>query len=285
MTFELRQILSGTGGAVATRELHAAGLTRSRIAAGVRSGRLIRARQGWYMAPGIHPQLVQAVRVGGRLSCRTALDLLGIWVIGDSRIHVVVDGNACQLRSPRDAQRRIADRDAAVIHWRDSRETSRLMVDPVSALEDLCSCAVPAHVVASADSLLHQRPQFRNAIVALARRMPSAYREALLAADGVCESGTETLFWLAFRELAPRRQLHIAGVGDVDFLFGERLVVEVDGEQFHTDPLSFENDRRRDARLSALGFRVLRFSYRQVTERWPEVDAAVRAAVARADHL
>ena len=158
------------------------------------------------------------------------------------------------------------------------------MVDPISALEDLRSCAVPAHVAASADSLLRQHPGHRNAIASLAGRMPSDYRRALLTADGVCESGTETIFWLAFRNLAPRRQAHIAGVGDVDFLFGERLVVEVDGELYHTDPLSFENDRRRDAVLSALGYRVLRFSYHQIMERWPEVEAAVRAALARGDH-
>ncbi|MDP9027822.1 MAG: endonuclease domain-containing protein [Actinomycetota bacterium] len=105
----------------------------------------------------------------------------------------------------------------------------------------------------------------------------------MLDADGICESGIETLFWLHFRHLSPRRQVHIEGVGYVDFLFGNRLVVEVDGEHFHTDPLAFETDRRRDALLSLLGFRVLRFSFRQVMERWPEVEAAVYAAIARGD--
>ncbi len=45
-----------------------------------------------------------------------------------------------------------------------------------------------------------------------------------------------------------------------------------------------ESDRRRDAIASALGYRVLRFSYWQVVERWAEVEAAVWAAVSRGDH-
>lgn len=52
----------------------------------------------------------------------------------------------------------------------------------------------------------------------------------------------------------------------VDFLLGDRLVVEVDGRRFHDDPDAFERDRERDALLALWGFRVLRFTYRQVTE-------------------
>ena len=85
------------------------------------------------------------------------------------------------------------------------------------------------------------------------------------------------------RRLRPIRQFRIAGVGRVDFVFGDRLVIEVDGREFHASPDQFESDRRRDAVLSALGYRVLRFSYRQVMDRWDEVELAVRAAIARGD--
>jgi very-short-patch-repair endonuclease len=71
----------------------------------------------------------------------------------------------------------------------------------------------------------------------------------------------------------------------VDFVIGERLVIEVDGAEYHTDPVRFEADRRRDALLSARGYRVLRFSYRLVIDDWPTVETAVLAAVARGDHL
>jgi very-short-patch-repair endonuclease len=56
----------------------------------------------------------------------------------------------------------------------------------------------------------------------------------------------------------------IAGC-EVDFFWPEeRLVVEVDGYAFHSSPRMFEGDRRRDARLSALGLRVMRVTWRQV---------------------
>jgi very-short-patch-repair endonuclease len=44
-----------------------------------------------------------------------------------------------------------------------------------------------------------------------------------------------------------------------------RLIVELDGYEAHGTRRAFENDRRRDAALQAAGYRVLRFSYRDVT--------------------
>jgi very-short-patch-repair endonuclease len=76
----------------------------------------------------------------------------------------------------------------------------------------------------------------------------------------------------------------IPGVGRVDFLLGSRLVIEVDGTTFHDRGSQFENDRRRDAELSARGYRVLRFSYRQILYDWPLVEAAIWAALARRDN-
>jgi len=44
----------------------------------------------------------------------------------------------------------------------------------------------------------------------------------------------------------------------VDFLWLERrLIVEVDGYEFHKERASFEADRARDAELAVQGYRVL----------------------------
>ena len=45
-----------------------------------------------------------------------------------------------------------------------------------------------------------------------------------------------------------------------------RLVVELDGEEFHGDD-RFQADRTRDQRLQALGYVVLRFTWQDLTER------------------
>jgi len=64
----------------------------------------------------------------------------------------------------------------------------------------------------------------------------------------------------------------------VDFLWPEhRIVVEVDGYEFHGGRQSFEADRERDAELAVQGYRVLRFTYRQVTEEPAKVAARLSA--------
>jgi very-short-patch-repair endonuclease len=61
--------------------------------------------------------------------------------------------------------------------------------------------------------------------------------------------------------------------------------IEIDGYRFHGDRETFERDRRRDALLSALGYRVLRFSHNLVVDDWVAVEAALLGAMARGDHL
>jgi very-short-patch-repair endonuclease len=63
----------------------------------------------------------------------------------------------------------------------------------------------------------------------------------------------------------------------VDFLWPDcRLIVEVDGYEYHRARASFEADRARDAALTLQGYRVVRFTYRQVTEDPVRVAAALR---------
>ena len=46
-----------------------------------------------------------------------------------------------------------------------------------------------------------------------------------------------------------------------------RLAIECDGYASHMDPTSFEDDRARDVELMALGWRVLRFTWAQISYR------------------
>jgi very-short-patch-repair endonuclease len=68
----------------------------------------------------------------------------------------------------------------------------------------------------------------------------------------------------------------------VDLLWPDlKLVVEVDGYQSHGTRGAFEHDRRRDARLQAAGFTVMRVTAREIEYRpW-----AVVAQLAQAIHL
>jgi hypothetical protein len=52
---------------------------------------------------------------------------------------------------------------------------------------------------------------------------------------------------------------------EVDFLWrSRRLIVETDGHAHHGTRTAFERDRAKDARLTMLGYRVVRFTYRQL---------------------
>ena len=63
--------------------------------------------------------------------------------------------------------------------------------------------------------------------------------------------------WIAFPD---------GGGAEADFLWhAQRLIVEVDGRSVHATRRAFQSDRRRDQRLMLLGWRVVRFTWQQVT--------------------
>jgi hypothetical protein len=64
----------------------------------------------------------------------------------------------------------------------------------------------------------------------------------------------------------------------VDFFWpAYRLVVETDGRDAHSTAAAFEKDRERDALLQLHGFRVVRFTWRQIIDRPRYVADTVRA--------
>jgi Protein of unknown function (DUF559) len=64
---------------------------------------------------------------------------------------------------------------------------------------------------------------------------------------------------------------------EVDFVWRDaNLVVEVDGYRYHRGPSAFESDRERDVELALASWRVLRFTWTQLTTRAAWVARAVR---------
>ena len=64
---------------------------------------------------------------------------------------------------------------------------------------------------------------------------------------------------------------------DVDFCWPEqRLIVEIDSRLFHTTARAFENDPHRDRLLMLAGWRVARFTERDLRERPDEVGSQIR---------
>lgn len=65
----------------------------------------------------------------------------------------------------------------------------------------------------------------------------------------------------------PRPQVNVRlGPYEADFYWpARRVVVEIDGFEFHSSPAAFERDRERDAELAARGLRVTRITWKQLT--------------------
>jgi very-short-patch-repair endonuclease len=116
----------------------------------------------------------------------------------------------------------------------------------------------------------------------LAQQRGRGARLARLASDGIAPTRSELerrFLRAAARAKLPRPEVNgEAGGYEVDFDWPEhRLVVEVDGWRFHGHRLAFERDRAKDTALQVRGWRVLRFTWRQLRDD----PAAVMTAVAR----
>jgi len=75
----------------------------------------------------------------------------------------------------------------------------------------------------------------------------------------------------------PETNVRIEGI-EVDFVWRDRrLIVEVDGYAYHRSPSAFEEDRERDVVLTTSGWRVMRFTWRQIAQRSAWVAASIRA--------
>jgi very-short-patch-repair endonuclease len=115
-------------------------------------------------------------------------------------------------------------------------------------------------------------------------RKGSRALRALLSdnASGFTRSKAERLLRELIRSAnlpMPRFNAQIAGY-EVDAVWPQqRLIVEVDGYAYHGHRAQFERDRRKDLALTAAGYRVIRVSWRQLTNDRLALVAVISAAL------
>jgi len=109
----------------------------------------------------------------------------------------------------------------------------------------------------------------------------AAARRVAAAASPSSESLLETICLHRLRAIGveARQQVRLRG-HRVDLLVGERLVLQVDGFQHHLAGQR-RQDIEHDALLGLDGYRVLRFAYGDVVDRWDHVEALVTATMAQ----
>jgi very-short-patch-repair endonuclease len=202
-------------------------------------------------------------------------------------LHIVVAGHDSRFRSQLDSSVaiRIRDREDVVVHWVAAGAAENRMGEPLAdALQHVAVCLPELDAICVLDSALHSKAVTR---FRLQRGAGPAASRVLALCDGRAESGVETVFRLRASGAGYRFRCQVVapGGGRFDFLFGDRLVVEVDGSEFHSGHAEFIRDRERDAWYAAIGYYVVRLTYSQVVHRWHEVESLLRLVLARGEHV
>jgi hypothetical protein len=265
-------------GVISREQLLEAGLGRGAIAHRLREGRLHAVHRGVYAVG--HRRLPREGRwLAATMACGDGAllshrDAAALWELRPppdaARVHVTLPSRAG--RTPRAG---IVVHRPRTLHP-DDRDTRRGI--PVTALAltliDLAEIVSPvalARAVEQADAL--ELLDLRAIAAALSRHPRRRGSRRVRAAletygdDGRTRSDLEGMMLAlcdAHAIARPRVNALVEGL-EVDFLWpAQRLVAEADGRRNHATRAAFERDRARDARLTVAGYRVVRFTHRQV---------------------
>ncbi|HEX4057755.1 MAG TPA: DUF559 domain-containing protein [Galbitalea sp.] len=293
---ESRDELDLDDGIFTLRTLESGGVTERKRSELLRAGTLVRLRNGWFARQDADVDQIRAVRLGGRITCLTALRQQGLWVMPDRRLHVSVRGNASRLRCP-DSRGKAWDPTShpdVCLHWTEIHwdAPAAVAVETLgTSIAHLLRCTDRNSAIVTIDSALNTVIGGKPLLVmselrGLIAQLPPSYSRIIDLVDPTAQSGLETLARLRLRGrgLRVRTQVEIDRVGRVDVLIGDRLVLELDSRRHHLGE-NYEKDRTRDLELVRQGFTVLRVSYHRVMFDWPSVEEAILVSVRRGDHL
>jgi very-short-patch-repair endonuclease len=277
-------VVNAFGGIATRAQILDAGLTGSDITRDVRLGSLRRVRRGHYATALADRDAVLAVRVGGRLCATAAARTYGFWGGFDERLHVAVAPNASRLRLIRtdgEATPDIDDR-STVVHWiaaKAARECWR--VRPEDCVRHVVASADRETALACLDTAMDVMGWSHEYLLRLFADESAPSRLRAAQARPGSGSGYESIATRRLRERGHRvrQQVVIPGVGRVDALVDDHLVLEIDGFSFHRSREAFETDRRRDAGALARALPVIRLSTRRIRHDWPGCLADIEAAL------
>jgi very-short-patch-repair endonuclease len=288
--FEPTEAVAKLGGIAQRQRILALGVPASALLAAARHGSLFRPMQGWYALPSADEDTIRAVRLGGCLGCVSAAGHHGLATPPGNPLHVWVRPGASRLRTPADRHTRFepaTDR-SATLHWNRLIGVSRhSLVLPLDlALLQVAGCMPLDYAVAIFDSALYRKKISADALSILIASWPARLHALRSLVDGRAESFPESIFRVRLRLAGVTCQIQVRALARyrLDVVIGDRLLVEINGIQFHGND-KFEADHARGALLSGVGFITLRFTYRQVLFDWPTVWSTISAAVERGDHL
>jgi very-short-patch-repair endonuclease len=278
---------AGSEGIVTTAVLLGAGLSHGEIVTRVRHGWLVRRHHGVYLVGAVAGPLaeemaaVQAIGEDSGLSYGAAGALWRVRSRVDGPIDVSVAGRHARSR-PGIRVHNVRTLERTVHRGIPVTTPARTLLDlaATTSFEDLARAVEQARVLrlvtdASLREIVERNPH-RPGTCALLRTLAREPRLTRSQAEAV-------LLELVRRAGLPLPATNVRVRGhEVDALWREdRLIVEVDGFDPHGTRMAFERDRRRDAELVAAGYRVIRITWRQLTDEPEAVVARLAGALAR----
>lgn len=209
-----------------------------------------------------------AVGDGAALSHESAAWLWGLFAERpEEEVHVSLAGRQARRLGIRVHR-------SSSLEGRDLRRVKGLRVtSPARTLLDLAATLSPRRLERAFDEAFARRllsvrqleavlarAQGRHGATTLARLLSSSRTPALTRS-----AGEELVLELLRNAELPAPEVNARTHGfEVDFLWREqRLVLEMDGWQWHSSRSAFERDRRKTAKLTAAGLRVTRATWRQ----------------------
>lgn len=235
-------------------------------------------RRAWLALPLAAGEIVTAAEAGGRVACISAARKRGWWMPEgtDDRLHLHLHPHSRSTTVP------------AVVHWTTPVAPvapTELVEAPESALAHVALCLSFEDALTVWESAVKIEPSLSVASLREVAWPNPATRRLAASVTDLADSGIETMFALRIVGwgLRVRQQVQLAG-HPVDFLIGERLVVQLDGYAYHSSSAHRTRDVAHDAELRRLGYTVLRFTYSQIVHGWPDVEKTLSRILATGAH-
>ena len=249
---DIGTFISTRGGAARTSVLIAAGFSRNRIDAAIQNGRVHRIRRGVYGIQG-GTSLSQAILLNARLTCLSAGPIYGLWALQPAAgLHLSAGHKAVAgvrhgpCRHPAHPCLPVAGLADVLLH-------ALRCLPELEALVMVQSAVSQGSI--TVDFLRRKLPGNRNGAAR------SVLDLVIPRADSLLEVLARTHFVRA--GLLVRMHVEVPGVGEVDCLVEDCLVVEFDGGT-HMEPKQVKKDQRRNNAALRAGLLPLRFYYDDV---------------------
>jgi very-short-patch-repair endonuclease len=281
----LMKYVADNGGVVTRSEVIALGLSPRTLSRRVATGQLVSAARGVFVLPGVswdeRAQLRAATaRLDAVASHESAARLHGVDGLDPRRVAVSVP--------VRKSNRFLG----VIVHQLTDLEESEIVIldgipttDPTRMIIELAA-VLPANLLASVtDQVVRMRlttyRRIADRLESLARRGKPGVRklrtvlEPRLGGAHTSDSELETRLFELLRtsgipvpvtQFRPPWLRHMNGRVDIAFE-SNRLIVEGDSQRWHGSPEAFQGDRRRDNLAQLAGWRILRFTWEDITQR------------------